>query len=256
MSGKPARKHPQIDRGTVFLLRRPVLTNCEMNLRDRTPAAWYNCTMNLQFQVLDRTQHDVLPKLCFLKEQGFYLAGGTALALHIGHRQSVDLDFYRGESFDPQLLLPQFEAVAREVVLVATAEGTLILSLSGVEVSVFHYPYRLLSSVVQSEYCNLASILDIAAMKLIALAQRGIRRDFIDFYFILQHVTLSEVFESAKSKYPSFDPYVGLQGLTFFDDAERDSLAARGIVLFRDVSWEDVKRSIIAEVRKYREAIR
>jgi hypothetical protein len=125
----------------------------------------------------------------------FYLAGGTALALHLGHRESVDFDFFRPESFDPRQLLEELPAPPRVVVL-QEARDTLTVDFRGVKTSFFAYRHPLLKPLEHGPLTvSLASIPDIATMKLAAIAGRGSRKDFVDLYFICrQCFPLKEAF--------------------------------------------------------------
>jgi hypothetical protein len=86
-------------------------------------------------------------------------------------------------------------------------------------------------------------------MKMIAISDRGIKRDFIDIYFLLKEFSLEKIFKFVKKKYPNFNIYVGLRGLTYFADAEKKQ--QRRLYLFRSVSWGKVKKFLIEQVRNY-----
>lgn len=200
--------------------------------------------------VLAKKQIYLLKKIGFLKQYGFYLAGGTALALQIGHRTSLDFDFYTEKKFNPSELRRLLEKKFKEVILLQKAERTLSVKINGVAVSFFQYPYPLISPEVKhQDFPPLASRGDIAAMKIIAIADRGTRRDFIDIYFLLKEFSLKDIFGFVKKKYPNFNIYVGLRGLTYFVDAEKAQ--KRRLYLFHFVSWNKIKKFLIEEVKKY-----
>ena len=114
-----------------------------------------------------------------------YLAGGTALALQIGHRISYDLDFFTSQKFKAQIFLKEmsgFKLYRHERV----AWGTILGRLGKVKFSLFYYPYPLLKKTISFQNINIASITDIAAMKIAAISEIGTKRDFIDLYFILK----------------------------------------------------------------------
>src|SRR3989344_7938351 len=122
-----------------------------------------------------------------------YLAGGTALALQIGHRISYDLDFFTDKEFKAQVFLKamsRFKLYQHERV----EWGTILGKLGGVKFSLFYYPYPLLKKTISFRNINIASVTDIAAMKIAAISERGTKRDFIDLYFILQKITLARAF--------------------------------------------------------------
>ena len=131
--------------------------------------------------ILAEAQQIVLELLSRVGEvRTFYLAGGTALALHLGHRRSGDFDFFRGKDFLPQDLLSSLRETGMVRVL-QEATGTLTVMLREVPTSFFRYDYPLLRPLHESPWSlSLADPEDIAAMKLAALAGRGSRKDFVD----------------------------------------------------------------------------
>jgi len=204
----------------------------------------------MYLSVLNRKQKELLKKLGFLKKYGFYLAGGTNLALQIGHRTSLDFDFYTKKRFDSLELHRLLEKNFKEIILLQKAEGTLIVKINSVAISFFQYPYPLFFSLIKYQnFPPLASKEDIAAMKIIAISDRGTKRDFIDIYFLLEEFSLKEIFGFVKKKYPNFNIYVGLMGLTYFIDAEKKQ--KRKLYLFHSVSWNEVKKFLIKEIKKY-----
>jgi hypothetical protein len=198
---------------------------------------------------LDQKRRAMLPKLEFLHEEyGFYLAGGTALALQIGHRTSVDFDFYSKKEFDNQKLLLSLQQNVSQITLIQNLPNTLIVEIpEEIEMSFFLYPYLLLEQPVKVESVYLASKEDIAAMKLIAIMQRGTQRDFIDLYFLMKEFSLEKIFCWAKEKFPPFSPYVALRALTNFHDADQDQPLNRLKLLIK-TDWESVKKAIVKQV--------
>jgi predicted nucleotidyltransferase component of viral defense system len=152
----------------------------------------------------------------------FYLAGGTALALQLGHRKSVDLDF-----FSP--IFPRQEQLLQELSgynpqIAQQAKGTLDTYISGVKVGFFEYKYPLLEPLVKYETVQLAQVLDIACMKLSAITSRGAKKDFVDLYVILQKHKLSELIEAFEKKYKGlrYNKLHLLKSLVYFEDADKD----------------------------------
>ena len=137
-------------------------------------------SMNLYAEVLPPQQQDVLRQLGHVtRKLGYYLGGGTAVAIHLGHRRSVDLDWFtEGRMDDPMRLAAHIrdEGVGLEVRSVD--RGTLDAMLGTVRLSFLDYGYPLLGPLIHwpSFDCQLASIDDLAAMKLLAIEQRGARR--------------------------------------------------------------------------------
>ena len=203
----------------------------------------------MHWDILDERRLALLPSLKFLKNSGFYLAGGTALALQIGHRISVDFDFYSQNKFNPAKIYQDFQAQKPAKILLGnTADNTLSLEANNIAISLFTYNYPLLRPLITSENLNIASLEDIAAMKLIAIIQRGIKRDFIDLYFLAQIFGLEKIMNLTKKKYTGFNKYLACQALVYFKDAEGEK--AGEVKLIKSLSWEKVKKYLEAEVKQ------
>ncbi|PIY89024.1 MAG: hypothetical protein COY73_02115 [Candidatus Nealsonbacteria bacterium CG_4_10_14_0_8_um_filter_37_14] len=202
-------------------------------------------------EVLDKKRKGLLPQLGFLKKYGFYMAGGTALALQLGHRTSLDFDFYTTRKFDSRKLREDLDQIFKKIEEVYIAEDTLVLSIEDIGVSFFKYPYPLIRSYQKINNILIASPEDIAAMKILAISQRGRRRDFIDIYFLMQKFTVNQMMGFVKEKYPMFNIYLGLQGLTYFADADQDPEKGR-YRLLKKVKWNEIKKFIIGEVNRFK----
>jgi len=176
----------------------------------------------------------------------FYLAGGTALALQLGHRRSVDFDFFRPQHFEPGDLLPQLGALGTVVARRAEVD-TLTVDIDGVSTSFFAYTPPLLKPLVPSPWSvNLAGIADIAAMKVSAVAGRGSRRDFVDLYCICAHaMPLADVLALFAEKFRGvpYERYHVLKSLTFFDDAEAEPMPT----MLQPASWDEIKQFFLTE---------
>lgn len=175
-----------------------------------------------------------------------YLAGGTALALHLGHRASYDLDFFTNKKFKAQIFLnkiSQFKFYKHE----RLDWGTILGKLGDVKFSLFFYPYPLLEKPFDYEGIGIAGIRDIAAMKLAAISERGTKRDFIDLYFILQIFSLMEVFYLYDKKYKKLSSNLMhiRKSLTYFEDANKDDMPD----MIKNVSWEEIKIFFQKEVK-------
>lgn len=111
----------------------------------------------MYLSVLNTRQINLLKELKFLNEYGFYLAGGTALALQINHRTSIDFDFYTEKDFDNRKLLGEIEEQFNDVKVVQIPEQTLITKIKGIEVNFFRYPYPLIYPlIIEKEFPRLA----------------------------------------------------------------------------------------------------
>lgn len=180
--------------------------------------------------------------------QSFYLAGGSACALHLGHRVSVDLGFFTPEMYEPDVLIPQLERIG-VVAVQQQSTGTFVGLLAQTQISFFYYGYRLLEPPRVFRGVRLASLLDIALMKITAISQRGRKRDFIDLYFICKSgYDLGDLMKRIPDKYVtlSYPSYHLYRALAYFDDAEKDpppKMLAR-------CSWSQVKRFFEKQVRE------
>lgn len=176
----------------------------------------------------------------------FYLAGGTGLALHFGHRLSADLDFFTPDRFDINALTAAF-ARTGSFQLEQKAEQTVIGVFLRTKVAFFHYPYPLLVPAIEVDDMSLASVIDIACMKLDAVAARGTKRDFIDVYVVAhEHTPLSDLLRQFQRKYASLRYNMAhlQKSLVFFDEADNDPMP----VMLRMLQWEDVKAFFRREV--------
>jgi hypothetical protein len=177
----------------------------------------------------------------------FYLAGGTAAALHLGHRISVDLDFFGPEPFDSAQLAAQLSDLGK-FRLERLAEDTLLGELRGIRISFFRYRYPLIAEPVSVLGITVASLEDLAAMKLDAISRRGTRRDFIDLYFIAQSgLALPEALQWYQRKYAGLNLNLVhlVKSLAYFADAEADPMPQ----MLVDLSWDEVKRFFEREAR-------
>jgi predicted nucleotidyltransferase component of viral defense system len=176
---------------------------------------------------------------------GFNLAGGTALALQIGHRKSVDLDFFGARPFEKDEMLSLLEDFG-DLYILQHSRNILILNIHGIKVDFVNYKYPWLRQINHTEGIRLVSLADIGAMKLGAITGRGKKRDFTDLYFLLKQFTLLELLGFYREKYPDGNEFLVLRSLTYFDDAEEDN----ELELFEKADWSEVKKTIEKEVKK------
>lgn len=176
---------------------------------------------NLHYEILGRKRKRILPKLIFLKDR-FYLAGGTALALQIGHRTSIDFYYFTNKPFDNRSVFQEFESIFSDSSIKKTqdTEDTLSFILrQDIKFSFFNIKARPVCPIIKAEYFNLLDELDIAAMKIIALT-RAAYRDYVDLYFILKKYGLNDIISLAKKKYKNFDEGIYLKCLLSYSDVE------------------------------------
>ncbi len=176
------------------------------------------------------------------------LVGGTALALQLGHRISVDLDIFGKWDYskDLSLVLSSVGFVEKES---GTPDGRMaFFFIDGVKVDCISYEmYEWLEPPVVDECVRLAGIKDIAAMKLNAITNRGARKDFIGLARLLEEYSLMEMFEWYRQKYPDANPALALRSLSYFVDAETMPMPRMIIPL----DWSSVKERIRSAVRDF-----
>lgn len=167
-----------------------------------------------------------------------YLAGGTALALHFGHRISVDLDFFTQEELEENILaadlsrLPEFKEEGK-------AWRTVWGKVGETKFSFFYFKYPLISPTLPFMGINILDTKDIAAMKVQALGDRGTKRDFIDLFFLAKTYSLEEMLDFYHQKYADLESkiYHLVRSLDYFADADIE----KDPKMLADVSWEKVK---------------
>jgi len=202
------------------------------------------------YSILDKKRIDSLPSLKSFKDD-FYLAGGTALALQLGHRDSIDFDFFTGEDIDTESLFDGIKKVFkdRDIKKVQEEKNTLTVVVDdNIKISFFTYKYPLLGRLVIEDNLRLASIQDIACMKLSAIVSRSTIKDYVDLYFVLQKIPLEELLNSVVRKFPDLDVNLVLKSLVYFDDLVDED------IIFKNnntVILEDLKKFFREVVKKY-----
>ncbi len=171
----------------------------------------------------------------------FYLAGGTALALQLGHRRSVDLDFFsQTDEVRPEMHRRVLQVLGDfGPAVVEQAWGNLVLVVADLRVGFFSHGYPLVAPTVEAEGMPLAGLADIGLMKLDAIATRASRKDFHDLYAVARHIPLRELLDLAPRKYPSardFEAQV-VRCTADFDRAEQEP----HLPLLQPTEWATVK---------------
>ncbi len=187
---------------------------------------------------------ELLKKVPFVSH--YYLAGGTGLSLYYGHRYSFDLDFFSQTPEKPIVIASQLKNLGR-LEIVQNDENTFIGFFNEVKISFFLYPYPLIQPIYTFNTIRIASVTDIACMKIDALSSRGTKRDFIDLYTICQSdfslPTIMQFFEK-KYKEVHYNMLHILKSLTYFEDAEKDETPR----MLRTIDWKEVKKFFEREV--------
>ncbi|MCE7923437.1 MAG: hypothetical protein DYG98_10295 [Haliscomenobacteraceae bacterium CHB4] len=186
------------------------------------------------------TQIMALPQL-----ESFNLAGGTALALQIGHRKSYDLDFFGNRPFEYGEI-EELVAPLGSIKPIQQSKNILILKVNDVKVDFVNYRYQLLGEVNRTDGLRLLSLMDIGAMKLAAITGRGRKRDFTDLFFLMKHFSLKELVGFYNQKYPDGNELLVARSLAYFTDAEEDE----DLTLLQEADWPTVKKAIETAVKQ------
>jgi hypothetical protein len=198
----------------------------------------------LYYTAVDTISLELLKQLlaipCF---SNLYLAGGTSLALQIGHRKSIDLDLFGAvETEDIANALNSFGNIQ----LIKKTSNIQIYIINGVKVDIVNYNYPWIDVACK------AGKKDIAAMKLAAITGRGSRKDFVDLYFFLKEFNLQEMLSFYSKKYHDGSSFLVLKSLTYFNDAELDPQ----LIMLKKVDWKKVKQTIVNAVDTYLERLK
>ncbi len=152
---------------------------------------------------------------------GFYLAGGTALALQIGHRVSIDFDLFRGEPITPSLYPRVERAFPFPANPLVNNSDELTVSVNGVKITFLYYPFPVLDPLEVYDGLPLLSVREIAATKAYTIGQRGFYKDYVDLYYVLAEgrTTLAEIIANAEKKFgDAFNARLFLEQLVYLGD--------------------------------------
>lgn len=177
----------------------------------------------------------------------FYLAGGTGLALQIGHRKSVDLDFFSKKDFNTGQYINRLQSIGH-FELLNEAQGTVTSILNNVKISFFFYDYPLLWDLNTFNKVKIGDVKEIGLMKFTAVAGRGTKKDFVDLYWIGKNIIpLLKLFTFFDNKYGNtYNLYHTLKSLIYFEDADQDKMPQ----MVKPVNWQDVKTYFYKEEKK------
>lgn len=165
---------------------------------------------------------------CFSQFKGFYLAGGTALALQIGHRVSEDLDFFT-KNYLPENFLDSVEGAFSDRTIAPSVNNSeeLTVFVDNTKVTFLRYPFPLVNDLLEYRGISLMHLKEIAATKAYTIGRRGSFRDYVDLYFCLKgkHITIDEIMEMAREKYGKrFNSRLFLEQLVYLGDIEETAI--------------------------------
>lgn len=211
----------------------------------------------MYWNIIDKDRYQLLKNIMEIVDiPDFYMIGGTALSLQLGLRESFDFDFCVPIQFNNELLLEELEKIG-DIKVKQNQKGTCDVIINGVQVSFLYYPNKVIKELIttpEMPKLKVASILDIAIMKIVAIGGRGAKKDFFDLYNIINKckITIKELAEGLIEKYGNKTNYVNIiMGLSYFEDAEQEVLPKT----FVKYNWEEIKDFFINYQKEFRECI-
>lgn len=210
----------------------------------------------MYWNIIDKDRYKLLKDITeIVTIPEYYMIGGTALSLQMGLRESFDFDFCVPAQFNNELLLEELRKIG-ELEVKQNQNGTCDVILNEVQVSFFYYPNKIIKELVTTKEIpklKMASILDIAVMKIVAIGGRGAKKDFFDLYNIINKckISIKELADGLIKKCGNETNYVNIiMGLSYFEDAEQEILPKT----FVEYNWEEIKEFFInyqKEFKKY-----
>ena len=181
---------------------------------------------------------------------GGVLAGGTGLALHLGHRISDDLEFTTQQAFRPSDILEELRGFASVVESVTMGNDAMIMQADGARLLLMQTLAPFGEPTTRLNGCDVAGVVDIAAMKLLAVSQGGTRSDFVDLYTILQTVPFRKVARNALERYgmTALEPLVIGKGLVWFEHAD---VQEDPVYVGTPVAWDHIKDFFRSSLRQF-----
>jgi predicted nucleotidyltransferase component of viral defense system len=177
----------------------------------------------------------------------FCLVGGTALALQLGHRISVDIDLFTTEKFnvdDIEKLIQQ--DYPGSMTQIKVSDSSLIITINEVKTDFIRYRYPIIDALIVKDGIAMYGKKDIAAMKLAAISQRGEKKDFYDIYYLLNDFTFSEMLMYFEEKFQQTELFHIIKSITYFEDADNSF----DVISLHNLKWKDVKTKILSEAKK------
>ncbi|MBU4487324.1 MAG: nucleotidyl transferase AbiEii/AbiGii toxin family protein [Candidatus Delongbacteria bacterium] len=209
----------------------------------------------LQYGTVNKSTLGLLKELMLVPElKDFFLVGGTALALRLGHRFSIDLDLFTLNNFNNEdilaLLTENFKIIES-----GKSKNTLNLSIeypkdsgNNVKIDLIKFGYPLLKPIADIEGIRLLELEDIIPMKISAVAGRGSKKDFYDIYYLLKSYTFEDMFRLFDNKFKNANKFHVIKSLTYFTDADNEP----DPVTTKKISWKSIKAAILLEIAKYK----
>ena len=185
----------------------------------------------------------------------FFLVGGTALALQIGHRKSDDIDLFTQQ----ELRIPEIAAYLKrrhsgKYQILNTQNMIYQAMIDEIKVDFVHHPFELVEPAFHDSRITYLGKKDIAAMKLRAIENSGNRaKDFVDIFFLLKEMSLKDIFECYRKKYSTDNIFNAKRSLIFFDDVPEESWKEVRLTS-QKATANMVKKAIVGAVREFNDA--
>ena len=193
---------------------------------------------------------ELLKDICGINElASFALAGGTNLALRMGHRLSIDLDFFTSNNFDTGLVFQIITKKFPSAELLFEQNQTMMFSINDVKVDFILYPFAWLQPFDIMEGTRLLSIEDIIPMKLQAASNRNAKKDYWDIATLLKKYSLDEMLKIFTAKFPQVDFGFIIHSLTDFEKADTELDPDT----FDGTTWDEIKQELLIAVKEYTE---
>ncbi|MBR4199588.1 MAG: nucleotidyl transferase AbiEii/AbiGii toxin family protein [Bacteroidales bacterium] len=148
-------------------------------------------------EILNDKQKELLPLMAKFRRE-YYLVGGTAIALHVGHRRSIDFDMFKLSAINHKKNLERINESGFPYKVTRRVSEQMNLVVSDVKVTFFQYPFDIEPTEKLESYFRLPSLIQLAAMKAYALGRRSKWKDYVDIFFLLKnYFTISEISKCA-----------------------------------------------------------
>lgn len=199
-------------------------------------------------EALTKEAARLFPKL--KQFEGFYLAGGTALALQIGHRISVDFDLFCSEDIERDFLQKVKRVFSESAIspLVNNPDELSVL-IDEIKITFLKYPFPILNNFIDWDGLKILDIPELSATKAYTIGRRGSFKDYIDLFFVLleNYANLNQVIELADKKYGNeFNSRLFLEQLVYLDDIEEINI----LFLKKSVNKKQIGEFFVQEVKK------
>jgi len=171
-------------------------------------------------QIISSDQLQLIPLVKSFLES-FYLVGGTAIALHLGHRRSIDFDLFTDKTFDPTKLRTKISKNNKIDHVFSQGEGELTVLINNVKITFYYYPFVIGQKILFDDVIRLPDLITLGAIKACALGRRAKWKDYVDLYFIFQKHTFQELINKTNGIFKSeFNEKLFRTQLGYFEDID------------------------------------